>query len=212
VKRLRILQAGAGALVVVLVVFGGCTEPPIGWQGAGRAQDLPPPATDASGLMDSEASLSGLPGLCVPDGVICHQPTDCCSGKCSPAGACLTPKGASAGGPYPAPDGVVCSFSSDCADGYCGASGVCGDTPSPVCAPEGVLCHETSQCCNPASEGGSGGVSCVDTGAGGVCGRTIGPTPFCVPYGVFCTDPTDCCVGTCTLNTDMQMVCDVPPM
>jgi hypothetical protein len=233
-RRPRILQWAVASLIIGVVLAGlggGCTEPPLGYPYAGRNQALPGLAFDASGLVDSGVGPAQLPGLCVPQGSICHENIECCNSTCdTKVGVCgaLLP---GALGPVCSPDGIVCMNSSDCCDGYCGQSmgsgsssgasvapsgpsvlGICGATPSPVCAPQGILCHDTMQCCNAASEGAPG-VTCnlISPGQPKVCGTQVGPSALCVPFGVTCLENKDCCVGVCTLNTDNELVCDIPP-
>src|SRR5580698_135881 len=102
--KIRILQGSVMSLVVALVMAEGCTEPPLGWMGAGRNLELPPPAEDASGVNDGETGVATLPGLCASPGVICNSNADCCDGDCDPkTGSC----GGTESPPYCAPNGVV---------------------------------------------------------------------------------------------------------
>ncbi len=210
----RFIGACVTALVTALLMGGGCTEPPLGWDGAGRSQDLPPPAAEASALgSDSESGgPAGLPGLCAPQGVFCHFNDDCCSGMCSKDDECIPTT--ITDGPVCAPDGVVCHASTDCCDGYCGG-GVCGMTPSPVCVPEGIICHSSADCCNACMDGGSEPCTTCPNEYGYCCGIEkgcgTGAPALCVPFGVACETAADCCVGTCTLNSSLQKVCDIPP-
>jgi len=198
----RLIGGCAISVFVALVMGGGCTEPPLGWPGAGRQQNLPEPANDAS-LGDSEGGIANLPGSCIPKGVICHVDTDCCDEPCTDS-ACGGLNGSST--PFCATNGVVCEDSSDCCDGYCGA-GVCGNTPSPVCVPEFIMCMTNAECCNTPQ------IKCMN---GACCGdlkncTTDTTPPQCVPYGVTCDNSSECCTGQCSLNTSLQLVCDIPP-
>jgi hypothetical protein len=215
----RIVGGCVMTLVTALIMSGGCTEPPLGWDGAGRQQDLPPVAPDAQGLVDNDSGPQSLPALCAPFDVICHENRDCCSGICSSNGVCL--ESSSSTGPAKpvcAPPGVICQESTDCcmgsgSEGYCGTN-VCGQTPSGICVPTFIRCSSTADCCFPASDGNPGQV-CVPVKGGGVCGAIVpgGTGPLCVPYGVICHKDTDCCIGKCSANAmdPPQMVCDIPP-
>jgi hypothetical protein len=215
--KIRILQGSVMSLVVALVMAEGCTEPPLGWMGAGRNLELPPPAEDASGVNDGETGVATLPGLCASPGVICNSNADCCDGDCDPkTGSC----GGTESPPYCAPNGVVCVRSTDCchppdlSEGFCGG-GVCGATPPPVCVPEYVYCTDSMDCCNNSgSEAGTGGVICGPNHS--CCGIqepcTDKQPPLCVPFGVDCHQDSDCCAGfKCSLNMNEETVCDIPP-
>jgi hypothetical protein len=206
--KVIVVQTLASSLVAALLLGGACTEPPIGDQGSGRHQDLPPLANDAGMLVDAESGVANLPGLCVPDTVICHKSSDCCNGDCSTETSACSSKNA----PVCAPDGVVCEFSSDCCDGYCGM-GVCGATPAPTCVPEGIYCTTTTDCCNPESDG-SPGTQCMNNVCCGLT-ETCGAAPLCIPYGILCHDKSDshCCIdgGACTQLANGTFVCDIPP-
>jgi hypothetical protein len=216
--RNRIIGGCVMSLVTALIMSGGCTEPPLGWDGAGRLQDLPPIAPDATGLVDNDSGPQSLPALCAPTGVICHFNKDCCSGECSSSGACLETGQTTGPGPYCGPPGVICQTSTDCCmgsgtEGYCGMN-VCGQTPSGICVPTFIRCTMTSDCCFPASDSMPGQL-CVMTPKGGVCGGPVAPGsgPLCVPYGVLCHLDSDCCVGKCSENAmdPPTKVCDIPP-
>lgn len=225
----RIIQAFLLSLVVALVMAGGCTEPPINNDGAGRAQTLPTNGFDASGMFDSEASVPNPgPGFCAPDGVFCNVPKDCCSRKCDNH-ACVAQGGSPIpGSPFCIPPGVHCEESQYCcagnaSEGYCGM-GICGNTPSGACIPSFVRCTTTMDCCFPESEGSPGqlcvevnntGVECTGSQTNCACNGPVHPgaPPLCVPYGLPCHEDTDCCVGKCSENLMMSppvFACDVP--
>jgi hypothetical protein len=214
----RIFGGCVMSLVTAVVLSGGCTEPPLGWDGAGRAQDLPPSAPDAMGLVDNDSGPQSLPELCASTGVICHANKDCCSSICGSSGACLESSSSAPVGPYCAPPGVVCQTSTDCCkgtdtEGYCGMN-VCGQTPSGICVPTFIRCTVTADCCFPQSDSMPGQM-CVPVKGGSVCGAVVAPGsgPLCVPYGVLCHEDSDCCVGKCSENAQdpPQRVCDIPP-
>ncbi len=224
-KRARFFACTVASLGFAFVLSGGCFTPPVGYEGAGRMQALPPLATEATTLGSDafEGGLGALPGACIPNGVVCKNSFDCCNNTCD-KGSC----GASASGQTGicAPNGVVCVDHGDCCGGYCAKDGVCGSPNSPLCLPVGVRCGETKECCNAQqmtdgppppgavcvpSKGNSSESYCVDTSP-----TSVRPSdfPLCVPYGEFCTPnvPNWCCVGACVLNRQDQFVCDVSPM
>jgi hypothetical protein len=217
-RRLGSISIVASALAIGMGM-ANCTEPPIGYIGAGRTTTLP----------DLVGDSGGSTGLCAPDGVICHTDADCCgshtcNGYCQDCtgGSCKT---APQGAPLCAPDGIICTLSSDCCDSYCSGNGVCGDLPGNTCAPDSVACFidellpgPGGSCCNPCTKGATTPCNtCTPTL--GCTGPNFNPTesaPLCVPIGVYCSPgptpaATPCCAGTCYYNESLESVCALAP-
>jgi hypothetical protein len=232
-RRRRALPVAVCALIAGFALAGGCTTPPVGYQGAGRMQELPGLVTDATDLVIDGAevgppmvdatldALDGGPGmltgLCVPGGVVCHYTYQCCAGSCTATGGnpgyCTGPN-TDLGKNICATAGISCVTHSDCCDNYCGNS-VCSQTTSPICVPTGIICHATGECCGAAgpdatmtNDDSAAGQVCTDGACGFVLKGASGP--LCAPLGVKCVFDSDCCIGQCIVNGSLEHLCLIP--